>query len=281
MFKKFLSEIEDVVTPLIDKQIYIYGCDQGGMFLQWYLKEFWGRDIVAFIDKNVSSPTTTILHLMAFYYIESENAVIINVTTRSVFEDVEGVGDSWDNFSIKKDQVIDVQKLLYGNLCEKNPSRTIAYFDWIENQKGCELVQIIKKDKVDGAGAHGYYPIDVCSLIDCLKEFSIDPEKDKIMDFGAGKGSGVIALKACGFQNIGGVEYSRDIFDTFVDNIKKIGWRNNSYELKNDNSYINYDGISCWLGDASMMNRELDYYNWFYFFNPFDVFIFEKVLKNI
>lgn len=207
--------------------------------------------------------------------------IIFNVTSRSVIGDVESVGDTWDNFNIKYDQIVDIWKLLYGETRTVYEDRSICYFDWLEMKYGLELVQIVKKDKVEGDGAHGYYPIDVCCLTDCLKEYSIDPSKDRAIDFGAGKGSGAIALRACGFKDVGAIEFTQEIFDVMEKNIKKLSWNYNSFNVGDQDFEPVTDGVSGWLGDAGTLDTELDFFNWFYFFNPFDTDILKRVLKNI
>lgn len=39
--------------------------------------------------------------------------------------------------------------------------------------------------------------------------------------------------------------------------------------------------VQCICGDASELKQELDQYNWFYFFDPFEINIFGKVIQNI
>lgn len=41
------------------------------------------------------------------------------------------------------------------------------------------------------------------------------------------------------------------------------------------------NGIKCYLGDATVMEEELDKYNWFFLFNPFTLKIMSTVLNHI
>ena len=207
--------------------------------------------------------------------------VILNVTPRSVIGDIESVGDTWDSFDIREEQIVDVWKLLYGESSDNDAGRSISYFDWLEKKYGLELIQIVRKDKVAGDGAHGYYPIDVCCLMDCLKGYDIDSKKDRVIDFGAGKGSGAIALRACGFNDVGAIEYTSDIFEGMISNFEKLGWNHKRFSVGDTEFSPVEDGVSCWEGDAGKLGNELDSYNWFYFFNPFDTEILNRVLHNI
>lgn len=55
-----------------------------------------------------------------------------------------------------------------------------------------------------------------------------------------------------------------------IDNFQKLG-----IDLE-DNS-----NISCIQGDAANVTKDLDGYNWFYYFDPFEREIFEKTIHNI
>ena len=48
-----------------------------------------------------------------------------------------------------------------------------------------------------------------------------------------------------------------------------------------DRTYCYEQGIKCYCGDATLMEEELDKYNWFFLFNPFTWNVMSKVLNNI
>ena len=93
-------------------------------------------------------------------------------------------------------------------------------------------------------------------------------EEDAIFDFGCGKGGAMVALMDYGFRHVGGVEYETGLYNVLEDNINKLDLRSN-YEVET---------FCC---DAALLTTELDKYNYFYFFNPFDITICKQVINAI
>ena len=139
--------------------------------------------------------------------------------------------------------------------------------------------KIVKRQLVKGEDAHGYYPIDPCVICDVLDGFTINSACDRIMDFGAGKGSGLLALEACGFTKLAGIEYTEQLYYCMRDNFELLGW--NCIKSQDEFSLDDSLQILTILGDAGGLEFELDSFNWFYFFNPFGTLVFEKVIDNI
>lgn len=72
-----------------------------------------------------------------------------------------------------------------------------------------------------------------------------------------------------GFGKVGGVEYDAGLFQTAAKNLEKLDLDPHS------------GAINCIHGDATKLTTELDPYNWFYFFDPFDDDVYEETLRNI
>lgn len=70
-----------------------------------------------------------------------------------------------------------------------------------------------------------------------------------------------------GFDRVGGVEFEAKIYDVLQDNMKKLDIDDTKVELL--------------FGDAAKIEEELDSYNWFYFYNPFDEVILKKCAEHI
>lgn len=70
-----------------------------------------------------------------------------------------------------------------------------------------------------------------------------------------------------GFEMVGGVEYEPHIYEVLMDNMKKLN--------------VDEESIELICNDAVNLNAELDKYNWFYFFLPFDIHIFKQCIVNI
>jgi len=96
-----------------------------------------------------------------------------------------------------------------------------------------------------------------------LADFDITPS-DAILDFGCGKGGILISLSKYPFSKITGVEIAPDIVEIAQNNMKKL-------------NITNVNIVCCDAADF----RNLDEYNYFYFFNPFPCIVMKDVLHNI
>lgn len=90
----------------------------------------------------------------------------------------------------------------------------------------------------------------------------IPKEKDAIFDYGCGKGGALVSFLDYGFEKVGGIEFEPKIYSVLKENMDKLGLQHKAELL---------------YGDAGELSEQLDKYNWFYFYNPFD----EVVLKNV
>ena len=87
---------------------------------------------------------------------------------------------------------------------------------------------------------------------------------DSIIDFGCGKGGILISLSKYPFAKITGVEISPDLVEIAKKNIQKLAIKN--------------VGIECC--DAAEF-KQLNEYNYFYFFDPFPCVVMQDVITNI
>ena len=102
-----------------------------------------------------------------------------------------------------------------------------------------------------------------------FKKVDWDYTNSTFVDFGCGKGASLVYAYEIGFRKLIGVEYSRTLAETATDNLQKfsdqkIGAVN--FEIKNM--------------DAAKYEIPIEA-DCFYFFNPFDAYILDKVLQNI
>lgn len=96
-----------------------------------------------------------------------------------------------------------------------------------------------------------------------MAHFSIT-NNDAIVDFGCGKGGILISLSKYPFSKITGVEIASDLVEIAKNNIRKLN-------IKNVN-------VIC--SDAAEF-KQLNEYNYFYFFDPFPCNVMEEVMSNI
>lgn len=110
---------------------------------------------------------------------------------------------------------------------------------------------------------HYYSDSSGIEFDEIISSFSITPS-DAIVDFGCGKGGVLMSLSKYPFSKITGVEISPEYVKIARQNMRKLGIRN--VEIK-----------CC---DAAEF-RDLDEYNYFYFFDPFPCVVMKEVMDNI
>ncbi|MFC1843891.1 class I SAM-dependent methyltransferase [Thermodesulfobacteriota bacterium] len=96
-----------------------------------------------------------------------------------------------------------------------------------------------------------------------MANFDITPN-DAIVDFGCGKGGILISLSKYPFSKITGVEIDPALVEIAEENIRKLSLKN--VEIK--------------YCDAAAF-KQLNDYNYFYFFDPFPCVVMQEVLGNI
>lgn len=96
-----------------------------------------------------------------------------------------------------------------------------------------------------------------------MSNFNITP-RAAIVDFGCGKGGILISLSKYPFSKITGVEIAPDLVEIAKNNIRKLNLKNVAIEC-------------C---DATEF-KQLNEYNYFYFFDPFPCNVMQDVMDNI
>lgn len=280
-YKNFFNLLDKYLKGTIDKNIIIYGSNDGGDFIKWFYYKYYHVSVKAVVDRWELSTIGTVLHLWAFYYIWDENDIIINVTPQNIEDEFCDTGEEWNRTYYKKKQILNLWEMVYPHVPAgvNDGYPQITYFDWLEQQmKGVDLLNTVKRKYTAGRDAHGYFPTDFRIILDGLSGYCIR-EEDAFLDIGCGKGSGIFALRAGGAKKVGAVEFTESIFNTMIQNLSLLGI---PYETLSSNeiSSEKTDTI-CYLGDASQMKQELDKYNWFFLFNPFAECVMKRVLDNI
>lgn len=279
---RFYRILDSNLRTTVDKNIIIYGCNNGGDFVRWFLKKYYDKDIKAFVDRWELAKTCTVLHLWSFYYIYDENDLIINVTPYDIVEEFIDTGEDWGKTLYRSNQILNLWEKVYedSRAYDMDNYPQISYYDWLEyTHKGVDILNSVKRKFTAGEEAHGYFPTDFRIFMDGISGYDIN-DSDAVLDIGCGKGSGVISLKAAGFSNIGAVEYTENIFLKMSHNLNLLGISHLDLKveaLSDDRE----KGIKCYQGDAMLMKEELDKYNWFFLFNPFTWNVMSKVLDNI
>ncbi|MCX6239382.1 MAG: class I SAM-dependent methyltransferase [Bacteroidia bacterium] len=94
-------------------------------------------------------------------------------------------------------------------------------------------------------------------------------QNSTFVDFGCGKGASLVYASELGFKKIIGIEFSSKLAKTAVDNMQKLS--------DQKGGKVNFEISNI---DAAQYEIPSDA-DCFYFFNPFDSFILDKVLQNI
>lgn len=138
--------------------------------------------------------------------------------------------------------------------------------NYYENLLGIDTLHDEEKNYTKGHFAP-YVPSSYHFL---KKYFASNPikESDCFVDFGCGKGRVIIFVNYLFHCSTVGIEYNKDLFKNAINN-KEI-YESNYGEQSIDFIYGNAENI--------MIEEK---YNIFYFYNPFSILIFSKVLRNI
>jgi SAM-dependent methyltransferase len=94
-------------------------------------------------------------------------------------------------------------------------------------------------------------------------------QNSTFVDFGCGKGASLVYASELGFKKVIGVEYSSSLARIAESNMEKLS---NKIGRKVENEIINSDAALYEIPSEA---------DCFYFFNPFDAFILDRVIQNI
>ena len=275
-FQTFNSKILSVLGDFKQKDIIIYGGK--GSYLQWLLMEN-GFRVAYGIDRWETSEYAHVNHLMTLYYLDADKVddyVIINsvpcvIGVKNSFIDI---GEQWDKTVAKDIEIIDLWNIMYADYpanLEDNAYPAISYFDYLQTIYNLDITNEVRRKDVQGKGAHGYYPTDVR----LLKELFLDTfSKDrKVFDFGCGKGAVLCFLYENGYEKLGGIEYTPEIYDIGKSNMNRLYTAERGSGRAKEIEFL--------LGNAMELNEILDDYDLFFFFNPFAYWVFENVFNHI
>jgi SAM-dependent methyltransferase len=116
---------------------------------------------------------------------------------------------------------------------------------------------------------HRYEPTPYSALEKLFRHYELT-ESDRVVDFGCGKGRLIFYTHYLFRNTVVGIEMDEKLFHDAVENRTR-------YTKKNKNSYAQIHLHCCLAEDYPI--HPLD--NRFYFFNPFTIQIFRKIINNI
>ncbi len=286
IFDEFRERLDQVMVKAFGHRVVLWGYGYTGRFLEWYAEYYHSIkiDFIITEDWSTGMPYNFPLFrdsLFEFDYMDVKDAVIwLALPEKAAVKKLKGGG------YVKGRTYFNFLEIIFGNdyICpeagvenvyqtRKTGLRDVQFMEWLEYIYGCNFVTAIETSQYASEikGAHSYRISTQKEIFPILdKCHCIPQEEDAIFDFGCGKGGAMVAFMDYGFKKVGGVEYEPHIYDVMMDNFNKLG-----IDIQNisDNA--------CIQGDAASVKVELDGYNWFYYFDPFDKEVFEKTIINI
>lgn len=277
---RFRKQLDEIMIGAFGHRIILYGYGRTGRFLEWYADYYHSikPDFIITSDWTNAMPYSLPYFrdsLFEFNYADVKNAIVWLALPgdKEAKEKCEKFGYQYFDFA----EVIYGEKLINQEIDSENiftkrktGIHDVQFMEYLECFYGCNLVTSVSKEHLT-QGAHNYaisaqreiFPIlDKCHMV--------LSEEDAIFDFGCGKGGAMLTFLDYGFTCVGGVEYSEQLYKEAVGNFKKLGLDSGKKER-----------VELLHKDAAMVTYELDNYNWFYFFDPFERQIFEPVISNI
>ena len=285
IFKEFREKLDSIILNAFGHRIVLWGYGYTGRFIEWYADYYHSLTVDFIIEDNwpLSMPYEFSLFrssLFDFQYKDVKDAIIWLTIPES-----NDISDKLrEKGYIKDKDYFSFLEFIYGNNYinddkkidnifrqRKQGIRDVQFMEWLEFHYNCNFVTAIASSYFENkdCGAHKYSVTTQKEIFPILDKCHCLPrDTDAIFDFGCGKGGAMISFLDYGFKKVGGVEFEKNIYEVMIDNFKN---------LKIDMEKT----ASCIYGDAIDIKEELDEYNWFYYFDPFDKNIFEVTINNI
>lgn len=279
-FSEFRRKLDQIMVNAFGHRVVLYGYGRTGRFLEWYADYYHSikPDYIITSDWTNAMPYSLPYFrdsLFEFNYADLKNAIVWLALPgdKEAKEKCEKHGLKYCDFA----EIIYGEKLIAeenvsDNIFKKKKAgvHDVQFMEYLEAFYDCNFVTSVSKEHLT-EGAHNYAisaQMEIFPILDkCHMTLS---EKDAIFDFGCGKGGAMLSFLDYGFTKAGGVEYSGQLYNEADGNFRKL----------NLNS-CRKGQVELLCNDAARITHELDDYNWFYFFDPFERHIFEPVVSNI
>jgi len=283
IFSQFRNCLDELMLPAMHKRVLLYGYESyTGRFIKWYAEYYHSIKIDYLVspdmtrsrgyDQEIFRPS-----ILDFDYRDVKDAVIwlAEPLTEELQKWLENSGGIryYDFYEAVYGSDINWEALEGADAFHRRKTgrKDIQFFEWLEWKYQCNFLTAVERSELEVAAAHGapYRCTTQKEIFPILDRCHCVPDSDDaIFDYGCGKGSALISFLDYGFKKVGGVEYEPQIYDVLTDNMQKL-------EIGTD------EDVELICGDAGNLDTELDKYNWFYFFLPFDTCIFEKCIDAI
>lgn len=254
VWKEFQKEEDLLIKQVEDKDVVLWGYGVGGRFIEHILRRNRKR-IAVIIESNLFiREALGFLDIDYLRYVVSRKCIVI-----CTFNSNERTDQLLHGYGLVEDVHYVYVKKIFGM---NGFNRPLTYYSWLEVRYSVDICTLESSRKL---GCAEYTPVVDYNIVDCFTGLSLGPN-DGVFDFGMGRGNVLCLLGyVCPNVRLGGVEYSKGLFDSAKANLDKVGI------TPQDMIY----------GDATNINNVLDNYNYIYMYNSFQGEIFLQVLKNI
>lgn len=259
VWEEFHKREKELFYFVNGKKVVMWGYGQNGYFLEHLFKK--NNKMLEYIvdDSPYIHRKLRIYRSFILQYMDKDTHVIILTFRRNenVIHYLEALG------YVEGKNYIFIRDLFYKEI---KTERTLSYYDWLEYRNDLDVITMRSLEEISFPNSDCFYysPTIDYALINVCDQFSFC-QKDRIFDFGCGKGGALLLFYKSGLKHLGGVEYDKDLFDIARANLKKMG--------------IDESGLI--HGDAASVESALDDYNYFFAYNPFQGKTFDKVIQNI
>lgn len=284
-FNNFRKILDEVMITCINKRIVLYGYGRTGQFLEWYAEYYHSIKIDYIVTDDWSSgnvPYTFPIFresLFDFNYKDVNQSIVWLAVDKYDKKNVEFL----EKHGYKENETFyDFKKLIYQDdilnmairkdaFSPKTGFRDVQFMEYLEYLYDMNFVSAVYTEDFENSmeSAHSYCITTQREIFPILDKLRCQiKDADGIFDFGCGKGGAILSFLDYGFKRVGGVEYENKLYDILIDNYDK---------LEKDSQYE----IELIHNDAGKVKNELDKYNYFYYFDPFEEVIFMSTIKNI
>lgn len=284
ILEEFRESLDYIMLQSMHSSVLLYGYESyTGRFIKWYAEYYHSIKIDYLVSTDMSrgrAYDSEIFRpsILDFDYKNVRQAVIwiTEPMTEELRASLEGRG------YIEGETYFDFYGVIYGTDIygineedvdifrkKKEGRRDIQFLEWLEWKYNCNFVTRIKHEFLEVAKEHGagYGCTTQKEIFPILDRCHCIPQADDaIFDYGCGKGGAMVSFLDYGFNYVGGIEYEPKIYEVLKENMNRLGLE---------------EKVELLYGDASYLTEQLDRYNWFYFFHPFDNYIFEKCIQSI
>lgn len=281
VLEEFRKSVSDMMLCAMHKRVVLYGFGYTGRFLKWYAEYYHGIqvDYIVSLDMPYSMGYEQEIFMPSIFeydYKDIKDCVVWLATplTDGLKAFIEKCG------YIKGKTYFDFYGEIYGKDIvgeetedlpyqkKKSGQRDIQFLEWLEWKYDCNFVTAVDKDKMyENPNGTPYRVTTQKEIFEILDACHCKLEnEDAILDVGCGKGGAIVSFLDYGFKRADGVEFDNGLSDVCRMNINNLNLTSST---------------KVYSTDASTMTKELDEYNWFYFFQPFSKEVYAKVIKNI